>query len=398
MHLRKHQTPKIILEKAKEIAKNIDKYDPDDINVIEAISKQLETGKYEVNYDDKGVGRVKIFKTDESGKPIGILKETTLSDLANEFQPHMKSNYQAILKDFVSNTAVTETEIQRGLTTTTKKGVEESVKNANAKAFGEYIANTPSEAYAVAKRNKIDEKNKEEIAKIAAEEFKNSLDSTLKVKTDLTEARLRAEASAKKKEQEIVIARPTAIKEEGEIVSGVNLQKDTKSFPLGKVIIDSGQGKQQKATNVFVSPKGKMYLRVEETGFESGSQKQTVYTDSGKRKVEAFKRENEKLKKEGKPEKPMSNLQLDFGDTKDVSISEKKPVVKMLDFGKDGGEIGRYAIRMGYNGTEDMTQDFIRRSGGDEFIITPEERNQPAKEEKKKVYGGVDADGKIIWK
>jgi len=46
----------------------------------------------------------------------------------------------------------------------------------------------------------------------------------------------------------------------------------------------------------------------------------------------------------------------------------------MLDFGKDAGEIGRFAVKLGYKGANDFKLDMIARSGGDKFITTPNER------------------------
>ena len=67
----------------------------------------------------------------------------------------------------------------------------------------------------------------------------------------------------------------------------------------------------------------------------------------------------------------------------------------MLDFGTDGEEIGPYALKMGYKSALDMQNDFIERSGGDEFITTPDERKQ-AKPKPDAIQ--FDAEGNIIIK
>jgi len=197
-----------------------------------------------------------------------------------------------------------------------------------------------------------------------------------------------------KKKEEVIIAKPSIIQEKGE-KDGVKLQERAKDFPLGNVIIKGAGGKEQKATNAYVNPGGKMYLRVEESGFETGSKKQTRYTESGQAKIDQFKRENEALVAQGKKAKPITELQLDFGDTEDVSISDKSSKVKMLDFGKDANEIGRYALKMGYESAEALQKDLIKRSGGDKFITTPDERK---KEKPKATPIQFDADGNIIIK
>lgn len=361
-----NQTPKIILEKAKEIAKNIDKYDPQSVNVIEGIAKQLETGKYEAYYDENGTARIKIFKTDELGKPIGVLKETTLGDLANEFQPRQKSSYGKLLEDAVGTTAVKDITTQKGARILQTKGVDPAVAEAKGDAFAKLIISNPDEVYAASKKFQIDEKNLDAIYNAVKTDYKNSLDKLVKEDIDsalITEARQARKDAKSEKKEEVIIAKPSVIKEGGEVIKDINLQTGTKSFPLGNVIIDSGGGKKQKATNVYVSPGGKMYLRVEETGFEGDSKKTTRYTEKG-------------LKRKSEAEKAKKPFVAEFDDIEDITVSDKKPVVKMLDFGKDANEIGRYAIRMGYNGAEELTDDFIERSGGTDFIKTPSERNK----------------------
>jgi hypothetical protein len=49
------------------------------------------------------------------------------------------------------------------------------------------------------------------------------------------------------------------------------LKEDTRSFPLGNVIIKADGGKIQKATNVYAMPNGVKYIRVEESGFETST-------------------------------------------------------------------------------------------------------------------------------
>lgn len=365
-----NQTPKIILDKAKEIAKNIDKYDPDSVNLIEGIAKQLETGKYEAYYDDNGTARVRIYNTDESGKPIGVLKETTIAELANEFQPRQKSKYTDLLEDAVKNTAVSDITTQKGARILQTKGVNPEIAEAKADALARLIMSNPDEVYAAAKRFQIDQNDTNAIYEAVKNDYKNSLDRLVKEDIDsalLTEGRQARKQAKEEAEKEIIIGKPTVIKDEGKYASGIKVQKGTKSHPLGNVIIDSGQGKKQKATNVYVSPGGKMYLRVEETGFEGKSENQKVPNESGLRKLNSI---NPRTKKK------YTEDELFAEDFKTVTISDKKPVVKMLDFGKDGPEIGRFALKMGYKGYDDLKNDFIERSGGDEFIVTPDERKQ----------------------
>jgi len=365
-----NQTPKIIMEKAKEIAKNIKDYDPDSVNVIEGIAKQLESGKYEAYYDANGTARIKIFKTDESGKPIGILKETTLGDLANEFQPRRLSKYNDLLTDAVKTTGVKDITTQRGSRILQTKGVDPAVAEAKGDAFAKLIIANPDEVYAASKKFQVDEKDIDAVYNAVKADYKNSLDKL--VKEDIDSALLgeqrqaRKDAEAKKKE-EVVISKPTVIGKGGKVINGVKVQEGTQSFPLGNVIINSGQGKQQKATNVYVSPGGKMYLRIEETGFEGETESQKVPNERG---LATLKKINPKTKKNYTEDDLLPE------EFKTVTTSNKTPVVKMLDSGTDGSEIGRYAIKMGYDGEEGLINDFIERAGGDEFITTPDERKK----------------------
>lgn len=175
-----------------------------------------------------------------------------------------------------------------------------------------------------------------------------------------------------KKKEEIIISEPSQIKEGG-VKDGVKLQVGTKTFPIGNAIIKGSGGREQKATNVYVSPGGKMYLRVEESGNESKTIKEFDLTESGRVKYED---EKKKLGKDFNFNTFVQSGVLEPKDYKSGSTSTKAPQPKMLDFGKDANEIGRYAIKMGYNSAEEMQKDFIERAGGSQFITTPDQRKK----------------------
>jgi len=62
-----NQTPVLIKQKVKDLQEGIEKgkYNPRDVDFIEKIAKNLETGKYELDYNDRGVASVKIYDTDD---------------------------------------------------------------------------------------------------------------------------------------------------------------------------------------------------------------------------------------------------------------------------------------------------------------------------------------------
>jgi len=370
-----NQTPKMMIQKIGEIAKNYDKYDQKDLNLLESITKQLETGKYEVNYDDNGTARVKIYKTDEQGKPIGILKETTLADMANEFQPTLKSTYKEDLQKYAKDYEVSKTTTgDYSGTVITDQRVNRNPGSRdynNAMEYAKVIISKPNERKIIARENKIDQNDEEALLKFITNDILNAIPDEYSNVKDAKLAFDREKEAKKEQKEAINIGDFTVIKESGVVDGDVTLQQNTRSFPLGNVIIDSGQGKKQKATNVYVSPGGKMYLKVEETGFESGSSKAPKLTEQGKVNFNKWKAKN--------PTLTIDKFPAEFGDIEDVSISDKAPKVKMLDFGKDNNEIGRYALRMGYKGAKQMMNDFIQRAGGDEFITTPDERKQAPK-------------------
>lgn len=364
-----NQTPKLLLQKAQEIAKNINNLDPEGVNIVEGIAKQLETGKYEMNYDENGTARIKIFKTDENGKPIGVLKETTLGNLINEFNAPPKSTYKEDLLKYAQayKTSSTKTTDASGRTIFDKRVDRKpgSRDYNNAMEYAKTILVKPHERNKIAKISGIDVNDEQKLLEYATKDILQAIPDEYE---NLQDPRLlfdKQKEAKKDSEKEIIIGRPTEIKDDGKYASGVKMQKGTKSHPLGNVIIDSGQGKKQKATNVYVSPGGKMYLRVEETGFEGVSQNEKVPNERG---LATLKKTNPKT---GKKYTEDDLLPEEF---KTVTVSDKKPVVKMLDFGKDGPEIGRFALKMGYNGFDDLKMDFIERSGGDDFIVTPDER------------------------
>jgi len=143
-----NQTPELIKQKVKDLQEGIknEKYNPRDVDFIEKIAKNLETGKYELNYNDRGVASVKIYDTDETGKPTGVLKETTLGDLVNAFQPKLAFSYEKYKDDTLKNVKPDEFGSQKGAVIIEGKRI--SPKNIEqSKTYADVIINNPNKLY-----------------------------------------------------------------------------------------------------------------------------------------------------------------------------------------------------------------------------------------------------------
>lgn len=400
-----NQFPKLLNDKKAELEEGIKngKYNERDLDAVTQLAKSTDSGKYDMRMDENGVPRITVYNVDENGKPIGVLERgISLGDLINRITPFQKPTYDikdGIAEQITSQIKLDESKIQSGFTTITKEQRNKRVDDA-LKLKAKEVASMPSEAYELWQKmgnppkRTFSDADKQQISEYVFNDLKSRYRQKYEKDIDQSGLTSRMKYNDDKKKEEVIISEPSIIKSPGE-KDGVKLQQNAKDFPLGNVIIKGVDGKEQKATNVYVNPGGKIFLRIEESGFESSNKKQTRYTESGQAKIDQFKRENEKLVAQGKQKKPISELQLDFGDTEDVTVADKSSKVKMLDFGKDNNEIGRYALRMGYKSAKDMQDDFIRRSGGDEFIVTPDERKQ-AKPKPDPIQ--FDAEGNIIIK
>ena len=118
-------------------------------------------------------------------------------------------------------------------------------------------------------------------------------------------------------------------------IGGIKVQNNSKAFPVINLTLgDSPSEKDVNATNLIVSPGGKIYLETTKPNYL---------------KTEMIMR-----------------------DGKEVAIPSTKPITKLLDFGKDSREIGRFARRLGM--TTEQLQDYAIQLAGDDFITTPDER------------------------
>lgn len=119
----------------------------------------------------------------------------------------------------------------------------------------------------------------------------------------------------------------------GKTIGDVKVQDNSKAFPIINLTLgDSPSEKDINATNLIVSPGGKIYLEITKPNY---------------------------IKKE-----------LDEKDGEDIKST--KPVSVLLDFGKDTREIGRFAARIGMTALQ--LQNYAIQLAGDEFITTPDEK------------------------
>lgn len=143
-----NQTPQLIKEKVKSLEEGIKagKYNSRDVDFMENISKQLESGKYELNYDERGTPNIRIYDTDESGKPIGVLKETTLGDLVKSFDPKLAFNYEDYKDKTLKNVKPEEFGYQKGANVVKGTRLSEGNKQ-QAKTFADVIVSDPNKLY-----------------------------------------------------------------------------------------------------------------------------------------------------------------------------------------------------------------------------------------------------------
>jgi len=376
-----NQTPKIIMERAKEIAKNIDKYDQQEVSVIESIAKQLETGKYEVNYDDQGVGRVKIFKTDESGKPIGILKETTLADLANEFQPTLKSTYKEDLQKYAKDYEVSKTTTQDY---SGREIIDQRVDRRpgsrdynNAMEYAKVIISKPNERKIIARNNNLDPNDEQGMLKFITTDILNAIPDEYSNKADARLAFDRAKEAKKEKEDiatiEVVETPPVYAEKGVKPKKGYKTVSVMGGKPVQQIVTyETINGKKQplKMDTAFLNS----YTVVDNPNAPGGRSvvAEITYPDFKNAGLEAKEASDFQVKTANALNKEAVDLILSKA-TKPISYKTK--VINITE--KDAS---KYLPSLGFKDVSEMAD------------------KAKVYEEKKKVYGGVDANGKIIWK
>lgn len=388
-----NQFPELLNKKKAELEEGIKngKYNERDLDAVTQLAKSIDSGKYDMRMDENGVPRITIYNVDENGKPIGVLERgISLGDLTNRITPFQKPTYDingGIAEQITSQIKLDESKVQKGFETTTIEQRNKRVDDA-LKLKATEVASMPSEAYELwqkmgnTPKRTFTDADKQQIADYVEKDLKARYRNKYEKDIDQSGALANRKFNKEVQDEAVVISEPSIIVNNNGVRNGIKMQKNTKDFPIGNAIIKLGDGKQKKATNVFVSPGGKIYLETQEIGFKTNTKNEFDLTASGKKKQEEAK------KKQGKNFNIKEFYEtLESGDYNSASVSDRTPQTRMLDFGKDGEEIGPYAIKMGYNSVKEMQDDFIRRSGGDAFITTPDERRQAKPKQKVDEYG-----------
>ena len=322
-------------------------------------------------------GRLEAVAYDEDGT---IIERGGLDKFGNNsFTPVLAYDFDKDKQEFIKAYPKVLTETFVGNTKVGKKGITPQIKEAIDLKVDAIVKDKNALAIKAAEVTGKQNPNvtDENVINKIRENLKKEYEALYSPEKMVDEATGRAylglaysKYGDEKAKEQVIISEPSQL-EQGGIKDGVKLQTKTKDFPLGNAIIKGTGGREQKATNVYVSPGGKMYLRVEESGNESANEKTFQYTNSGKVKYDA-----EKKKLGDKFDFKTFVGTLEPEDYVSGSVSTKAPKGKMLDFGKNSDEIGRYALKMGYNSAKEMQDDFINRAGGSQFITTPDQRKK----------------------
>jgi hypothetical protein len=116
----------------------------------------------------------------------------------------------------------------------------------------------------------------------------------------------------------------------GVTVANTRIEDGSKSFPVTDLTLgDSASEKDVNVTNLIISPGGKMYMQITKPN----------YTKTG-----------------GVDQ---------YGDP----ITSGEPVTSLLDFGKDGRQIARFALRYGMNVSQ--FTEYVKNLAGSGFMRTP---------------------------
>lgn len=193
------QVPKMLNAKVQEIAQGVKegKYNPKDVDSIQKMLGQLESGKAKLYIDETGQPRVNIYETDSEGNPTGVIaKEKTLAELVKSTEPHLASTYDKSILDITDKYNIDEKVSEAGGNkyTTQVKGKRE---DANAAAFADAVLGQPHNLYEISNRTGIPENDVEKMRTYIESDFKNRLAEKRKQEHDYS---FDTEQRAKRKE------------------------------------------------------------------------------------------------------------------------------------------------------------------------------------------------------
>lgn len=350
-----------------------------------------ENGKLElVAYDDTDPDDVKII---ERG---GLEKFGS-----NSFTPVYAYDMDKDKKEFISTYPKVLEENFAGMSIEGKKGITPKIKEAIGLKVQSLITNKDvlaNEAYkitGVANPNVTDKEVIKKVEKNLTTEYEAlySPDKTLEEATSRFTAKKPDKSSNKDTNEPAYFGGFTTIKGRGNGVNinGVTVQENTRAIPItNNVTVVSPGGREERATRVFVSPGGKMYLEVERTGFETSSTTKVQANEKGKAKLKSI---------DPSTNKPYTIDDLLDDEKVKVTTADKNSGKVLLDFGKNSSDIAKFAKRMGYLDMDTFTRDMIAKSGGDAFFKVPQ-KNTSAKNTtttKKRTYKGLDSNGNPIF-
>ncbi len=336
-----------------------DRYDPDSVTENAAETDKFYNGQYVMDTTPDGEVLVSTYDVGPDGRPSKVTgKQMNQAQLLERYRGRPNINFagegkgESDIQGFEKSLGKPE-EIYKGgkITTSYRNGNEKS------EAFAQSYINDPNRMQKIVKLmggpvKNFNEYTPEErdaaykyvktisdgvVKQSAKPDYQSQQIALAKTKEANDEAERRYQRGKDAKEDVVIIGEtPTVLA--GKTVNGVRLTDGTKSYPIEGALIGK-EGKGTQATNIFVSPNGKMFLRVEDVGFEGDSRKTSGLSEQGKRNIAAYKLKYPDDKK-------LDNYEMKVGDQVDITTTDRTPKGRLLDFGKDGPEISRYAQKM----------------------------------------------------
>lgn len=402
------EMPKQLNALMADLEKNKDSYNPESLKRVQDRIAGLSNGNIVQTNDENGVPKYTVFEKDDNNNITKVVKKDLNGDQLKEYLKAVPSfnveGKDGLIERFGKA-------VGKEVTVNTTGGLDNQKKTFTpgadelAKIFADNAVKEHSGMYETLLRMGKDPENEDNYSTTMKEEASKHLQEILKTtrreayskdpNTDLANLALRQQEKAEtlrhnrvtesKNDTPISLGtEPTKLTNKS--IDGVKMTNDTYSYPLDGMMIGK-DGKGITATNIFVSPTGKMTLRLEEVGYEGDSTKKTVLTKEAKDKIK-----NDK------------NYQPSYEDYEDITITDRKPKGRILDFGKDGSEIAKYAKKAGVTVAQLQRKymDLYEQQTGTKL---PRPKSSPTEKEvvkpkaKAKVYAGIDPKtGKPIYK
>lgn len=397
-----------------DLEKNKDSYNPESLKRVQDRIAGLSNGNIVQQNDENGNPKYTIFEKDDNNQLTKIVKKdlngTQLKDYLKAVPNFNIEGKDGLIDRFSKNVGKETTVVEGSGLNQTKRtftpGADEFAKIVADNAISDH-----SGMYETLIRLGLDPENKDnytdpKVKEKASQYLQNILLTTrkestskdpnydglnydLNLKSKNETARHNRVIESKDNTPVSLGTEPTKLQNKS--IDGVKMPNDTYSYPLDGMMIGK-DGKGITATNIFVSPTGKMTLRLEEVGYEGDSRKRTFLT-------------KEAQAKKAKDPKYVPA----YEDYEDVTTTDRKPKGRILDFGKDGSEISKYAKKAGLTvgQLQRKYMDLYEQQTGTKLPKpktatskpAPKPAPKPTAKPKSKVYVGIDpATGKAIYK